>query len=394
MSPTLFSDLENADLQVDALYRGGRAGNTGDDPISRLLPVGNMGGFRYKGVAEEGAKVCVLYSHMADIDWPDRLFPELGRFVYFGDNKTPGHEIHDTPRKGNLVLRNAFDNLHSGNRVQVPPFLIFTKGESRRDVVFRGLAVPGAPGVHGTEDLVAIWKSRYGERFQNYRAVFTVLDVATVDRTWISSVCAGDPMAGAPDPWRVWVETGHYKPLLAPRTREYRTKNEQLPEDPTRWALLEQIHAYFSDHPDGWQAFEKCAVDIFRRMDPSVGDVDVTRPTGDGGRDALGSYRIGPQDGGILVDFALEAKCKDPRGVTGSGVSDTSRLISRLRHRQFGVFVTTSHVSKQAYKELVEDQHPVLVISGRDLVGALFDTDINTNEKVDAWLQALAPKLS
>ena len=56
MSEILFSDAENADLQVDALYRGGRAGNPGDDPISRLLPVGNMGGSRYKGVSEVGAK--------------------------------------------------------------------------------------------------------------------------------------------------------------------------------------------------------------------------------------------------------------------------------------------------------------------------------------------------
>jgi hypothetical protein len=34
-----------------------------------------------------------------------------------------------------------------------------------------------------------------------------------------------------------------------------------------------------------------------------------------------------------------------------SGVREMSRLISRLRHRQFGVLVTTSYVDNQAYRE-------------------------------------------
>ena len=154
--------IQSSDLYVDALYQSGRAGNSGDDPISRMLPVGNMGGFRYTGSAEDGARLCVLYSGLADSDWPDRLHPELGRFVYFGDNKTPGHDIHDTPRKGNRILRNTFEALHSESRSEVPPFLIFTKSGTRRDVIFRGLAVPGAAGLSTTDDLVAIWKSRPG----------------------------------------------------------------------------------------------------------------------------------------------------------------------------------------------------------------------------------------
>ena len=41
-----FSALSAADLVVDAVYEGGTAGNTGDDPLSKLLRVGNQGGFR------------------------------------------------------------------------------------------------------------------------------------------------------------------------------------------------------------------------------------------------------------------------------------------------------------------------------------------------------------
>ena len=36
-----FGALTGADLVVDAVYEGGTAGNAGDDPISRLVPVGN-----------------------------------------------------------------------------------------------------------------------------------------------------------------------------------------------------------------------------------------------------------------------------------------------------------------------------------------------------------------
>ncbi|GAA1786569.1 hypothetical protein GCM10009682_05890 [Luedemannella flava] len=44
-----FDQLVVADLTVDRSYLGGRAGNSGDDPIARLLPVGNQGGFRFVG---------------------------------------------------------------------------------------------------------------------------------------------------------------------------------------------------------------------------------------------------------------------------------------------------------------------------------------------------------
>ena len=38
---------------------------------------------------------------------------------------------------------------------------------------YRGLAVRGFTGLPSTEDLLAVWKTSEGQRFQNYRAVFT-----------------------------------------------------------------------------------------------------------------------------------------------------------------------------------------------------------------------------
>jgi restriction endonuclease Mrr len=86
----------------------------------------------------------------------------------------------------------------------------------------------------------------------------------------------------------------------------------------------------------------------------------------------------------VRLDFALEAKCyKDGSGV---GVREMSRLISRLRHRMFGVFVTTSHFDRQAYTEVRDDGHPIVLISGRDIVDTLRSHGYTTPAAVRAWL--------
>jgi hypothetical protein len=388
-----FSDLARTDLLVDAAYQGGDAGNLGDDPLHPLLKVGVLGGFRYKGsVADKQLRLCVLYSETNDPDWPDALYPETGQFLYFGDNKNPGHELHDTPRQGNLILRNVFDELHAGNRRDIPPFFVFTRGTRGRDVIFRGLAVPGAVGVSQTEDLVAIWKTKKGQRFQNYRATFSILDVPVVKRAWLEEILLGTRLStSAPDAWTAWVRRGIYRPLQAPQTLGHRTPSEQLPSASGEKRLLEQIVDYFNIHPSGAYAFEYAAADLVRRMDTNVVSVDVTQPWKDGGRDGIGVYRIGTKDSQLMVEFAVEAKCKKPSTGNSSGVRETSRLISRLRHRQFGVFVTTSCVNLQAYKEIIEDRHPVLVLAGKDIVSVLLKSNINSAEKVDQWLREVAP---
>ena len=142
----------------------------------------------------------VLYSTLADTDWPDQLDLDLGRFTYYGDNKHPGHELHQTHRGGNRLLRQAFDATHATppRRDEIPPFFVFTKGALGRDVVFRGLAVPGAAELSPTDDLVAIWRTTADQRFQNYRATFTLLDTgAVITRNWINDLITGAPDSGA-----------------------------------------------------------------------------------------------------------------------------------------------------------------------------------------------------
>jgi hypothetical protein len=118
------------------------------------------------------------------------------------------------------------------------------------------------------------------------------------------------------------------------------------------------MYEYFKDNRYG---FEPCAAAIARMMDERIQIREVTQPYRDGGRDATGVYVFGPKADTIQIDFALEAKCMPIK--RGVGVKELARLISRLRHRQFGILVTTSFLAEQAYQELRDDQHPVMVIA-------------------------------
>jgi len=379
-----FSDLQLTDLYIDAVYQGGRSGNAGDDPLSELLSVSNQGGFRYRG-SLAALELVVLTSSLNDPDWPDGLDRETGIFTYYGDNKRPGRALHETPRNGNELLRRIFENAHQGaeGRQRVPPILVFANTGEWRDVVFLGLAVPGSSDLEPLEDLVAIWKLSDGMRFQNYRSRFTILDVPVVGREWIRDIVANKATSSnAPKVWQEWIEKGQHKALLAKRSIEHRTKFEQLPTDPDGTAVIKALHAFFAEKP---HRFEACAAAIARMMLPDIASIDLTRPSRDGGRDAIGQFRIGSGDASVLVDFALEAKCY---GLSNSvGVREMSRLISRLRHRQFGILVTTSYVNIQAYREIKEDQHPIIVIAASDIAKLLrINGRIDANT-VEDWLQ-------
>ncbi len=332
----------------------------------------------------------MLYSTLDDPDWPDRIDLELGYFIYYGDNKEPGHDLLATPKGGNRLLQFSFDVISSkpAQREKVPPFFIFTRGEKGRDVVFRGLAAPGSERVKPTEQLVSIWKTKEGKRFQNYQAYFTILNVPVVPKLWINDLIEGNPLSrNCPEQWRQWVEKGVYVALKSELTRKYRSRLEQSPSNEMEKSIVNAIYSYFKPDPFG---FQHCAAKVASLMDKNVISCDVTKLWRDGGRDAVGLYRIGSEGDSINVEFALEAKCYESS--KGVGVKETSRLISRLKHREFGIFITTSYVSQQAYEEIREDGHPVIIVAGRDIARILIDVGIRSQNDVLEWLKTNFPK--
>ncbi|WP_371813508.1 restriction endonuclease [Ruegeria sp. HKCCA5426] len=370
---------------MDAVYEGGAAPNTSSDAIAALnLGVGNSGGFRQNGgLGHEN--LVVLYTSGEDKDWPDSLDPSTGRFVYFGDNKKPGNQLHDTPRKGNQILRRVFQSIHASpnERRSVPPFLVFAKyptAASSRSVRFRGLAVPGFPGLPATTDLVAIWKTTSGARFQNYQSVFTILDVPVVRRDWLNDLVQGNETSVfAPKAWVDWVQNGKYTPLTSEATTTIRSISEQTPEKGVKSDILRCVFQHFKEEPT---AFETFAARIFQMHDQRAIIDEITRGAVDGGRDAVGRYLLGLTSDPVYAEFSLEAKCYRP-GIDGQstntvGVKEVSRLISRIRHREFGILVTTSAIGKQAYEEVREDGHPIIFFSGRDIAEILTQAGYST----------------
>jgi hypothetical protein len=199
-----FARLAGADLVLDRVYRGGTAGGTGDDPLCKLLPVGNQGGFRPAGSpTRNSVKLAVLYTTGEEADWPDTLDPYTGTFTYYGDNRRPGSALEDTPNRGNLLLSRVFAWAHgdAAARAKVPPFLLFDKPGGGRDVRFRGLLAPGSNRLSGEEDLVAVWRTTSGVRFQNCQAQFTVLDTplghARLDRPARGRAVVGQSLPGS-----------------------------------------------------------------------------------------------------------------------------------------------------------------------------------------------------
>jgi hypothetical protein len=88
----------------------------------------------------------------------------------------------------------------------------------------------------------------------------------------------------------------------------------------------------------------------------------------------------------LRFDCAMEAKCYGP--THGVGVREMSRLISRMKHRQFGALVTTSYVNKQAYTEVKEDQHPILILTAANIAYALRTKGIHSSD-IEQWCESL-----
>ena len=392
-----FEDLEKADLIVDCVYKGGSAPNISAEPFHKLIPgCENSGGFRKK-LREDGSgkyAYIILYTSMEEMEWPDFLEEETGIFRYYGDNRTPGKALTDTKKKGNLILEMVFSLLNEGKNLKdIPPFFVFKKTGSGRDVQFLGLAAPGNPKISPDRDLVAFWRTYNDKRFQNYEAYFTILDTKNepISREWIKSLIFDyeNSLEKAPDVWKKFLREGRNGiiPLKAPKILKIPNKNEQLfKTDEEGIRCIEFIREHYNAFPQG---FEECATNIISKMDQNFVEFSLTRPWRDGGRDAIGRYSIhsgGNVNHPLIVDCALEAKCY---GVNrGVGVREMSRLISRIRYRQFGIMITTGFVDTQAYSEVIEDGHPILIVTASDIAGILRRNSI-TISNIDRWLNSV-----
>lgn len=389
----------NWQLYIDAIYKSdSNRKNFSAEVLSKLLGVKNQGGFRYLGKTE-APNLVILFTSGEDMYWRDELDSSLGVLLYYGDNKTPGTDLHKTKLHGNEILRYIFELSSSSDidkRKKIPPILVFKK-TTGRNVKFLGLAVPGIKGKPNKDWLTAVWGcNKNGDRFQNYKAYFTILNTSTgseyqngfgINLAWINDIEVGEAYNSihAPIEWKKYILKENYSVLVSKKEKFVKTKEEQLPDDCNKMKMLKFLQQYFYSKDRGY-SFEKFAADLTQYMDDSVVDINVTRPYKDGGLDAEGRYRIFKNaENTVYVEFYLQAKCYAP--ANGVVVSDTARLISRIKNRQFGIMFTTSYIAKQAYEEILKDGHPIVIINGKNIIEYIFnELEIRTISELEKWL--------
>ncbi|MFI6494698.1 restriction endonuclease [Streptomyces sp. NPDC050564] len=92
----------------------------------------------------------------------------------------------------------------------------------------------------------------------------------------------------------------------------------------------------------------------------------MTRRSGDGGADFVGRLDLGSGLAGTSLVVLGQAKCVKPDSLVSA--EQIARVVARLRRGWIGVYVTTGAYSVPAQTEMVEDQYPIVLINGLELV--------------------------
>ncbi|MEV0394162.1 restriction endonuclease [Polymorphospora rubra] len=336
--------------------------------------------------------------------WHDEFDLDHGHVRYFGDHKPstlglPGA----TP--GNKALLEAWA-LHAGtsekDRALAPPLLLFrssTVHQAGRSVVKGHVEFCGVAVIERLEYIVQ--RDRETNRsFPNIVLDLAVLDLAdtgdTLDMRWIddrrdATLTVAQAARHAPSSWKRWATQGR---AAIPRVRRrvvssrVRTAEEQLP---AAGSAEEQVLRQLYNHFEGRKhAFEMLASRVTAQILGGTGAVYhdgwLTRAGGDGGVDFVGRLDVGSPGSNTPLVVLGQAKCVSPR--TSIGPDQVARVVARLRRGWIGAFVTTGVFSRQAQIEIIDDQYPVVLVNGRELVEQVVKmAATNHGGDLDALLQ-------
>lgn len=371
-------------LRIDEEYRNTNNWKHPKDEFNKIFKrfkdgkgIQNVQGFRWKSkfIGDKGIEnsaFVVIVTNFNEKEWPDELDYKTGIFTYYGDNRKGGSELHS--KSGNKFLRTTFDRIHlHKNRNAIPPVLVFEAAKKGKDnfMKFLGLAAPGAADFLPTEDLVAVWRVEKQNRFQNYRSFFTILKEEKIDLRWLDDLCEGIEPASSPHcpkSWSDWVMKNTYNALECESLRSVRMIKDQKPTDLEN-EILKEIFEFTH------REFEFASKEILKLVDKNLYDLIVTRSVRDKGIDIIGKYKVGQKEYSHALKVIGEAK----RWKSAIGVNEVKRLISRMTKDSIGFFVTTSHYEVTVQEEIIEDERPIVLICGKDIVQILQNNELAGN---------------
>ena len=132
-------------------------------------------------------------------------------------------------------------------------------------------------------------------------------------------------------------------------------------------ADLRAIYNFFNTRKHAFELLAaQVTAEVLRRSGSTYNPGWLTRSGGDGGVDFVGRLDVGSASANTPVVVLGQAKCISPE--SSISPDQVARVVARLRRGWIGVFVTTGSFSKQAQVEVVDDQYPLVLISGQQLV--------------------------
>jgi hypothetical protein len=305
--------------------------------------------------------------------WDDIVDYNSSTIYYWGDAKFD-KEKHYQDFVGNQRLIQTWNLILENKLDLVPPILHFSKPKSGF-VKFTGLCV--------LTDLKHSWFDHEGEPVKNLKAELRILDQEEVDVAWLHRRAKCEDLSilnkDCPDVWRQYIKGKTIK--LDLHKKHIKKKTQQLPasgsDDESVLKQLSSLPAHI---------FEVAVVELFRQLPHVNHNITRTRFVKDDGFDFYGEFSI-PFPLAYSIEFLGEVK----RHKSSIGPEYVSRLVARLGRGQYGIFVTTSYYTEQAQREVLEDEYPVRLYSGIDLVNFLRELRLIRNNRIkEDWLNSLA----
>lgn len=317
--------------------------------------------------------------------WEDVYDLDHGHVRYFGDHK-PSTVGPVGVTVGNRALLEAWDLHGSPNRDEraaAPPILLFRAVPVQNAeglTVQKGHLEFCGVGIIERLEMVIQREPRQARTFPNLVVDLVIADLSdqhdTLDWRWIDDrrdphLGLDDTLRHAPTAWLRWVQDGRMslsrirRRVLSSRVK---TGEEQRPKPGSREAaILDQIYRHFDGKKHQFEHLAATvSAQVFERAGAKYHRGWLTRAGGDGGMDFVGRLDAGSRDANTPLVVLGQAKCVRP----SSSISpdEVARVVARLRRGWIGVFVTTAVFSKQAQVEVIDDEYPVVLISGALLV--------------------------
>ncbi|MFD7645599.1 restriction endonuclease [Kitasatospora sp. NPDC059795] len=315
--------------------------------------------------------------------WHDVFDLHNGHVRYFGDHKAEMTKPLGTTT-GNAALLEAFDSHQAPTvegRTAAAPLLLFRSvpwnGKAKGHVQFCGV------GLIERAERVVQWAGQADATFTNYVFDLAVIDLSAeedrLDWDWVSARreagrSDADTLALAPAAWREWVKHGHSAlPRVrrrVARSRVVKVKDQQPAGNSRLKADLQAVYQRFDGDKHAFETLASAvAARVLRASGHSYAEHWITRRSGDGGADFVGRLDLGTGLAGTRLVVLGQAKCIKPDSLVSA--EQIARVVARLRRGWIGVYVTTGAYSEAAQLEMVEDQYPIVLINGQDLVKEL-----------------------